>query len=90
MFRFLRLSLVALLVLTGISASAIAQTTINGAIGGVVKDPQGAIVPNATVTVRNVETNKESTATTDDEGRFRVVQLDPRQLRRSSADIATA
>ncbi|MFN2453204.1 MAG: carboxypeptidase regulatory-like domain-containing protein [Pyrinomonadaceae bacterium] len=77
MFKFLRLSLAALLLLVCMSALAIAQTTINGAIGGVVKDPQGAIVPNATVTVRNVETNKEGTATSDDEGRFRVVQLDP-------------
>ncbi|HEX8559221.1 MAG TPA: TonB-dependent receptor [Pyrinomonadaceae bacterium] len=54
-----------------------AQSTTQGAIGGTVKDPQGAVVPNAPVTVRNEETNREFTATTDDEGRFRVVQLDP-------------
>ncbi len=77
MFKLLRLSLVALLLLTGMSVAAMAQTTVNGAIGGIVKDPQGAIIPNATVTVRNVETNKEGTATSDGEGRFRVVQLDP-------------
>jgi hypothetical protein len=54
-----------------------AQSTTQGAVGGTVKDPQGAVVPNAPVTVRNEETNKEVSATTDDEGRFRVVQLDP-------------
>jgi hypothetical protein len=56
---------------------AAAQSTTQGAVGGTVKDPQGAVVPNAPVTVRNEQTNKEVSATTDDEGRFRVVQLDP-------------
>jgi outer membrane receptor protein involved in Fe transport len=56
---------------------AAAQSTTQGAIGGTVKDPQGAVVPNATVVVKNDETNKESTATTDDEGSFRVAQLQP-------------
>src|SRR5918997_4730967 len=57
--------------------AAWAQSTTQGAIGGTVKDPQGAVVANASVTVKNEETNKEMSATTDDEGRFRVVQLDP-------------
>ncbi|CDM66845.1 TonB-dependent receptor [Pyrinomonas methylaliphatogenes] len=56
---------------------ALAQSTTNGAIGGIVKDPQGAVVPNASITVRNEETNKESTGTSDGEGRFRIVQLQP-------------
>ena len=57
--------------------AAWAQSTTQGAVGGTVKDPQGAVVANAPVTVKNEETNKEVSATTDDEGRFRVVQLDP-------------
>jgi hypothetical protein len=57
--------------------SAWAQSTTQGAIGGTVKDPQGAVVANAAVTVKNEETNKEVSATTDSEGRFRVAQLDP-------------
>lgn len=77
MFRFLRLSLAALLLLAGISTAAFAQSTVAGAIGGTIKDPQGAVIPNATVTARNAETNSEGTATTDSDGRFRISQLQP-------------
>ena len=49
-----------------------AQSTTQGAIGGTVKDPQGAVVANAAVTVKNEETKRQFSATTDDEGRFRV------------------
>jgi outer membrane receptor protein involved in Fe transport len=54
-----------------------AQSTTNGAIGGLVKDPKGSVVQGATVTIKNEETNKEATATSDDEGRFRAAQLQP-------------
>jgi outer membrane receptor protein involved in Fe transport len=78
---FLRRSARALVILTlclafGVNPAA-AQSTTDGAIGGLIKDPNGAVVPNATVTVRNEGTNRESTATSDEEGRFRVVQLPP-------------
>ncbi|HYE66693.1 MAG TPA: TonB-dependent receptor [Pyrinomonadaceae bacterium] len=76
MSKFVRFSFVALLIVV-ISAWALAQSTVTGAIGGVVKDPQGAVVPSASVSVRDEETNKEGQATTDDQGRFRVVQLQP-------------
>ncbi|HZT58335.1 MAG TPA: TonB-dependent receptor [Pyrinomonadaceae bacterium] len=56
---------------------AFGQSTTQGAIGGVVKDPQGAIVQNANVAVKNEETNKAMSGTTDSEGRFRIPQLDP-------------
>jgi hypothetical protein len=58
-------------------AHAAAQSTTDGAIGGTIRDPNGAVVTNASVTVRNEGTNLERTATTDSEGRFRVVQLRP-------------
>src|SRR5829696_10523655 len=70
------LALLIFCLVTG-APSARAQSTTQGAVGGTVKDPQRAVVANASVTVKNEETNKEVTATTDDEGRFRVVQLDP-------------
>src|SRR5947209_703116 len=59
------------------AGSVAAQSTTAGAIGGVVKDQQGAVVQNATVTVKNEETNAEKTGTTDSEGRFNVPQLQP-------------
>jgi outer membrane receptor protein involved in Fe transport len=57
--------------------SAVAQSTTQGSISGTVRDPQGGVVPNATVTVKNNDTNKEVTATTDDDGGFKTVNLDP-------------
>ena len=41
-----------------------------GSITGKVTDPNGAVVPGATVVVRNVATNEEGTATTNDEGSY--------------------
>lgn len=76
MSRYFKFLLSAVLLLMS-SHLASAQSTTDGAIGGIIKDPQGAVVANAAVSVRNEETNKESTATTDNEGRFRVVQLQP-------------
>jgi hypothetical protein len=76
MSKFLRLFFATLLVFT-LSALCFAQSTTTGAIDIRVEDPNGAIVPSATVTVRNTETNAEQTATTDDEGRVRVVNLQP-------------
>jgi len=76
MFKFLRFCMLSLsLLLPAVSAAA--QSTTDGAIGGIVKDPQGAVVAGATVTVRNEGTNKETSGTTDSEGRFRIVQLQP-------------
>jgi outer membrane receptor protein involved in Fe transport len=76
MSKILRFSLITLLLLA-MSALALAQSSTQGAIGGVITNPNKEVVPGATVTVRNVETNKESTAQADDEGRFRIVQLNP-------------
>src|ERR1700730_12441724 len=78
MSNFLRLFLAAFCLLTfSTSAAIVAQSTTGGAIGGVVKDPQGAVVPNASVSARNVETNAEGKAITDSSCGFRVVQLQP-------------
>src|SRR5688572_10288510 len=51
------------------SFTVLAQTT--GSISGQVKDEKGAVMPNATVTLRNVATNLSRTSQTDDEGRYR-------------------
>ena len=50
-------------------ALAIGQE-FRGSITGKVTDPNGAVVPGATVTVKNIETNLEATAATNDEGSY--------------------
>ncbi|MDQ4122352.1 MAG: TonB-dependent receptor [Acidobacteriota bacterium] len=75
-----------LLVVLCLSASVLAQET-SGNIEGTVKDPTGAVVPNATVIVaasdRTDQTNTSSTTgfrrtvQTNDEGFFRVLQVPP-------------
>lgn len=76
MSKFVKLSLV-LSFMLGMSAIAFGQSTVSGAIGGVVVNPNKEVVPNAAVTVRNTGTNKEDSATTDDQGRFKVSGLQP-------------
>ena len=76
MSKIAKLSLVFLIVLA-MSAVMMAQSTTTGAIGGVVQNPNKEVVPGAAITVRNMETNKEDSATTDDSGRFKVPNLQP-------------
>ncbi|HZT60250.1 MAG TPA: TonB-dependent receptor [Pyrinomonadaceae bacterium] len=60
------------------AASAAAQTQITtGTIQGSVEDEHGAVVPGASVEVKNVETNLTRTLATDDGGRFVFLQLPP-------------
>src|SRR4030095_11911677 len=60
-----------------LSIITMAQSTTTGAIGGVVQNPNKEVVPGAAVTVRNMDTNKEDSATSDDAGRFKVPNLQP-------------
>src|SRR3984893_6842744 len=76
MSKIVRFSCAAFLLLA-ISAIAFGQSTTSDAIGGVVSNPNKEVVPGAAVTVKNTGTNKEDTATTDDQGRFRIVNLEP-------------
>jgi len=46
-----------------------------GSLSGTVRDPKGAVVPGATVTVKSMATNQEFTATTTGEGTFKVPSL---------------
>src|SRR5512138_3236407 len=76
MSKIVKFGLVCMVVLA-LSAIAMAQSTTTGAIGGVVSNPNKEVVPGASVTVKNMGTNKEDTATTDDTGRFKVSNLQP-------------
>lgn len=77
MCKSLRFALFSVLVVAMCAFSAMAQSTTTGAIGGVVTNPAGEVVPGAAITARNLGTNKEDSAVSDDQGRFRVVNLDP-------------
>jgi hypothetical protein len=72
--KFLATAIFCLLLSAG---QIFAQSTVTGGIRGKVTDPQGAIVPNATVTVTNVGTNKIDTAVTDEDGGYRFSNLQP-------------
>ena len=53
-----------------------AQETVNYAsVSGRITDPQGAVVPGARVTARQIETNTARDAVSDTEGRFRFPYL---------------
>lgn len=58
-----------------------AQSTVTGGISGRVTDPQGAVVPNATVTVTNLGTNQVLTVTANDDGAYRATNLQPGKYR---------
>src|SRR5438552_4217782 len=77
MYKSLRFCFASLLVLAVCALSAMAQSTTTGAINGAVTNPNKEVVTGATVTVKNNGTNKEATATTDDNGGFKIVNLDP-------------
>src|ERR1043165_7971541 len=65
------LSLIALL-----AFMAMGQETTGG-LQGTVKDPQGAIIPGATITITGVSVGFKRTLTADQSGYFKVEQLPP-------------
>ena len=54
-----------------------AQSTTQGAIGGTVFDPTGAVIPDAKVTIHNNGTNAEQVLTSDSSGFFKAPLLEP-------------
>ncbi len=49
----------------------------SGSVLGVVTDPSGAVVPDAAITVRNVDTNITRSISSNEAGRYEVVALQP-------------
>jgi len=76
MFKLAKFTVVAFLMLT-MSVIALGQSTVTGGLSGVVTNPNKEVIPGATVVAKNSETNKEDTTTSDGEGRFRIVNLQP-------------
>ncbi len=66
---------IALLFASG--AAALAQSSVDGAIGGTVQDKSGSVIPRAAVTIHSNGTNAEQAAAADSSGFFRVVHLQP-------------
>jgi len=64
-----------LLVLTLCLALPLAAQEITGNIQGVVSDAQGAVVPNATVTVTNTATGDVRTASSTSQGTYSIAKL---------------
>ena len=69
-----RSSLFLLFICLCVAVSAMAQN-VTGTIEGTVTDPQGAAVPNASVTIRNVATDESRTVTTSSQGFFTATEL---------------
>lgn len=69
------LAMVAAVSIFGVLTSNGQSQAINGQIEGIVSDSNGAAVPNATVTVRNIGTGSERSVTTDTGGVYRVPLL---------------
>jgi hypothetical protein len=79
MFRRLGGSTLAVLLLS-CSAVAAQESASSGIVGQVTDSTHGAL-PGVTVTVTNVGTNAQRTATTDAEGRFSIPNLSPATYR---------
>ena len=59
-------------------SAAMSQAQSNAAdLQGVVRDQNGAVVANASVTARNAGTNVSREATTNDDGFYKIVNLPP-------------
>ncbi|MEO8650403.1 MAG: TonB-dependent receptor [Acidobacteriota bacterium] len=54
-----------------------AQSSTTGTVEGIVSDPNGAAVPSATVSISGGGLLREQTATSDQNGNFRFLQLPP-------------
>ena len=59
------------------SQSLGAQTAGTGALTGTIKDPSGAVIPNATVTATSLDTGAARTATTGADGTYKFNLLPP-------------
>ena len=76
--RIISLLLITLAAASVVPNVALGQAQSNAAdLQGTVREATNAVVPNATVTARNAATNLTRTATTNDEGFYRIINLPP-------------
>jgi hypothetical protein len=67
--------LVCLLCLAALAAGLGLSQTTNATITGTVTDSSGAVVPNATITVTNIDTNIQVTGSSNEVGNYSLPQL---------------
>ena len=67
----------AFVALSVIATGVLAQTSTTGTIEGSVTDPNGAVVPGATVKVTSPNLMRTQTTTSDSQGRYRIGNLPP-------------
>src|SRR5437763_9124542 len=79
--RFLRagthLALTAVFVFVISVSSARSQDLDNVTISGRITDQNGAVIPNASVTAKLIKTGVERTVVADNDGRYKIIQLEP-------------
>src|SRR5580698_11060122 len=63
----------------------VSQTITTGDVTGTVTDSTGAVVPGATVTIRDLATNEVRDSITNGEGRYRFTFLKPGRYSVSAA-----
>src|SRR3989344_6386430 len=69
------LRLLLILAVCLLAAGTLTAQTFRGGIAGTVTDASGAVVPNAKVTLRNVDTGVERSATSDADGNYVATEL---------------
>ena len=91
-FSFVFALLVSLVIFSTISVPAWAQALSAGTVSGIVVDPNGAVVANASVTIANSITGYKRSASTDSDGAFRFADVPPNnyQLTVSGTGFAPA
>lgn len=77
--RNILLCLLTAIVAVFLTLGAAAQSLVSGDIAGMVTDPSGAVIPNATVTATNNGTGQTQSATTNSSGNYRFSLLPPGQ-----------
>lgn len=73
--KLLAMTVLAVLSFAGMAFAQSQAST--GQITGTVSDPNGAVIPNATVTLTSKATNQTQTATTGSDGVYKFVLLQP-------------
>ncbi len=74
-WRYSALTLVAALAVITALVNPIAGQTFRGTILGTVSDANGAVVPEATVTAKNVATGIERSTVSDSSGNYTLAEL---------------